>query len=177
MPRKLPTTKPRPRTKAEPAKVGIISLGCPKNQVDTEVLLGRVAEEHVVCADPADADVVIVNTCGFIDQARDESLAVIREMQEWKEQGRIKGLVVAGCLAQRWGQRMREENPGVDSVLGMAEYGQINAVLKKVLTKRQLAEKAAAPWRVLVAEDPTYEVTAQTGRLRITPPHYAYIQV
>src|SRR5688500_9191909 len=139
MPRKLPTTKPRPRTKAEPAKVGVISLGCPKNMVDTEVLLGRVAEEHVICADPADADVVIVNTCGFIDQARDESLAVIREMEQWKAEGKIKGLVVAGCLAQRWGDKIREESPGVDSVLGMAEYGQINTVLKKVLTAKDLA--------------------------------------
>ncbi len=182
MPRKLPTaTKKTPAPKkaprARPAKVGVISLGCPKNMVDTEVLLGRVAEEHVICADPADADVVIVNTCGFIDQARDESLAVIREMAEWKAQGKLQGVVVAGCLAQRWGEKLREEAPGVDSVLGMAEYSKINDVLKKVLTARDLAEAARAPWRTLVADDPTFAVTAQTGRLRVTPPHYAYLQV
>jgi ribosomal protein S12 methylthiotransferase len=182
MPRKLPTatpkTKPRPRAKkAQPAKVGVISLGCPKNMVDTEVLLGRVAEEHVICADPADADIVIVNTCGFIDQARDESLSVIREMTRWKAEGKIQGVVVAGCLAQRWGQKLSDEHPDVDSVLGMAEYGQINKVLNKVLTSRDLAEAARAPWRTLVAEDPTFIVGAQTGRLRVTPPHYAYLQV
>ncbi|MCO5167522.1 MAG: 30S ribosomal protein S12 methylthiotransferase RimO [Planctomycetes bacterium] len=183
MPRKLPTAQkkkppaPKKAPRARPARVGVISLGCPKNMVDTEVLLGRVAEEHVICADPADADVVIVNTCGFIDQARDESLAVIREMAELKAAGKLQGLVVAGCLAQRWGDKLREEAPGIDSVLGMAEYGQINTVLKKVLTARDLAERARAPWRTLVADDPTFAVEAQTGRLRVTPPHYAYLQV
>ncbi|MBL4849953.1 MAG: 30S ribosomal protein S12 methylthiotransferase RimO [Planctomycetes bacterium] len=162
---------------AEPARVGIISLGCPKNLVDTEVLLGRIAANHIVCGDPADADVVIVNTCGFIDQARDESLSVIREMMEWKKAGRIKGVVVAGCLAQRWGEKIREEIPGVDAVLGMAEYEQIGTVLTNVLSARDLAESAQAPWRTLVAEDPTFPISAQTGRLRVTPTHYAYIQV
>lgn len=182
MPRKLPTAAPKPKPsprakRAQPAKVGVISLGCPKNMVDTEVLLGRVAEEHVICADPSDADIVIVNTCGFIDQARDESLSVIREMTRWKAEGKIQGVVVAGCLAQRWGEKLADEHPDVDSVLGMAEYGQINKVLKKVLTSRDLAEAARAPWRTLVAEDPTFVVGAQTGRLRVTPPHYAYLQV
>lgn len=161
----------------EPARVGIISLGCPKNLVDTEVLLGRVAEEHVVCADPSDADVVIVNTCGFIDQARDESLEVIAEVAEWKKTGRIQGVVVAGCLAQRWGERIQSEHPGVDAVLGMAEYERIGDVLRGVLGARQLAEAAQAPWRTLIAADPSFPVTAQTGRLRVTPPHYAYLMV
>lgn len=163
--------------RGDPARVGIISLGCPKNLVDTEVLLGRVAANHVVCGDPADADVVIVNTCGFIDQARDESLGVIREMMSWKEAGRIKGVVVAGCLAQRWGDKIREEIPGVDAILGMAEYDQIGTVLENVLSPKDLAEAAQAPWRTLVAEDPSFPITAQTGRLRVTPRHYAYIQV
>ena len=163
--------------RAEPARIGVISLGCPKNLVDTEVLLGRIAVDHIVCGDPADADIVIVNTCGFIDQARDESLSVIREMMEWKEAGRIKGVVVAGCLAQRWGEKIRDEIPGVDAVLGMAEYDQIGAVLEGVLSARDLAEAAQAPWRTLVATDPTFPIGAQTGRLRVTPRHYAYIQV
>lgn len=158
-------------------RVGVISLGCPKNLVDTETLLGRVAAEHVICADPLDADVVIVNTCGFIDQARDESLAVIAEAAQWKREGKIRGLVVAGCLAQRWGERIREQSPEVDAVVGMAEYARISEVLEGVLSARDLAEAAQAPWRTLVAEDPSFPVTAQTGRLRVTPRHYAYIQV
>jgi ribosomal protein S12 methylthiotransferase len=163
--------------RGDPARVGIISLGCPKNLVDTEVLLGRVATDHVICGDPADAEVVIVNTCGFIDQARDESLGVIREMMEWKEAGKLKGVVVAGCLAQRWGDKIREEIPGVDAILGMGEYEQIGDVLDKVLTAKDLAEAAQAPWRTQIAEDPSFPIAAQTGRLRVTPRHYAYIQV
>lgn len=172
MPRSLPLVPPVPA-----ARVGVISLGCPKNLVDTEVLLGRVAEEHVICADPADAELVIVNTCAFIDMARDESLAVIRELEQWKAEGRIRGVVVAGCLAQRWGEQLHAEHPAVDAVVGMAEYGNIGAVLRGVLGARELAEAVQAPWRTLVAEDPSYPVPAQTGRLRVTPPHYAYLQI
>ncbi|MGE0713431.1 MAG: 30S ribosomal protein S12 methylthiotransferase RimO [Planctomycetota bacterium] len=179
LPLAAPTTHDGPQDEGPlpHAKVGIISLGCPKNLVDTEVLLGRVAEQHVICADPLDADVVIVNTCGFIDQARDESLEVIAEVARWKREGKIRGVVVAGCLAQRWGERLRSEHPDVDAVVGMAEYERIGEVLGKVLSARELAEAVQAPWRTLVAADPSYPVTAQTGRLRVTPPHYAYIQV
>ena len=177
MPKSLPVAKGRQSGAAAPAKVGIISLGCPKNLVDTEVLLGKIALDHVVCADPNDADVVLVNTCGFIDQAREESLAVIREVAEWKAAGKIRGLVVTGCLAQRWGEKIREASPGVDAVLGMSEYEQIGKVLRGVLGARKAAERARAPWRTLVAEDPSYPVPTQTGRLRVTPPHYAYLQL
>lgn len=177
MPKSLPVVKKGKKSGGPPARVGIISLGCPKNLVDTEVLLGKIALDHVVCADPADADVVLVNTCGFIDQAREESLAVIREVAEWKAAGKIRGLVVTGCLAQRWGEKIREESPGVDAVLGMSEYEQIGRVLRGVLGAKRAAEKARAPWRTLVAEDPSYPVPAQTGRLRVTPPHYAYLQI
>jgi len=173
MPKPLPVSEPS----VAPAKVGIISLGCPKNTVDTEVLLGRIAQDHVVCADPSDADVVVVNTCAFLDQAREESLAVIREVEGWKREGRIKGVVVTGCLAQRWGSKLQEQEPDVDAVLGMAEYGRIGEVMRGVLSPREAAEAAQAPWRTLVAEDPSFPVEAQTGRLRITPPHYAYLQV
>ncbi|MCA8920989.1 MAG: 30S ribosomal protein S12 methylthiotransferase RimO [Planctomycetes bacterium] len=174
MPKPLPVSTP---PSAAPARVGIISLGCPKNTVDTEVLLGRIAQDHVVCADPSDADVVVVNTCAFLDQAREESLAVIREVEGWKRAGKIKGVVVTGCLAQRWGDRLREEEPDVDAVLGMAEYGRIGEVMRNVLSPRAAAEIAQAPWRTLVAEDPSFPVEAQTGRLRVTPRHYAYLQV
>lgn len=160
---------------SSPARVGIISLGCPKNLVDTEVLLGRIAEDHVICGDPTDADVVIINTCGFIDQARDESLQTIAEVARWKAEGRIQGVVVAGCLAQRWGERIREEHPEVDSIIAMGEYEQIGDVLRGVLSAKDIAEKAQAPWRTLVSEDPSFPVVAQLGRLRVTPPHYAYL--
>src|SRR2546429_513146 len=142
----MPKTR-RPRARA---KVGMISLGCPKNLVDTEVLLGNVAQQHVICAEPQDADVVIVNTCAFIDQSRAESLAAIREVAGWKAQGKIRGLIVAGCMAQRYGQQIREQVPSVDSILAMAEYDRIGEVLTNILDAKAAAQDAQAPWRTLV---------------------------
>lgn len=166
------------RRKPAPARVGMISLGCPKNLVDTEVLLGKVSERYVVCADPRDADVVIVNTCAFIDQARDESLAAIRQVAGWKSEGKVRGLVVAGCMAQRYGGQIREKVPEVDSILAMAEYDRIGNVLEKILDERAAAEEAAAPWRTLVAPDGRVPVVRkETARLRVTPRHYAYLRI
>jgi ribosomal protein S12 methylthiotransferase len=160
------------------AKVGMISLGCPKNLVDTEVLLGKAAEDYVICGDPEDADVVIVNTCAFIDQAREESLGAIREVARWKEEGKVRGLVVAGCMAQRYGDEIRKQVPAVDSILAMAEYAQVNRVLANVLDARAEAEAAQAPWRTLVAPDGKVPVIREeTGRLRVTPRHYGYLRI
>lgn len=170
----MPRTK-RPRARA---KIGMISLGCPKNLVDTEVLLGKAAEDYVICGDPEDADVVIVNTCAFIDQAREESLGVIREVAQWKDEGKVRGLVVAGCMAQRYGDEIRKKVPSVDSILAMAEYSQIKDVLAHVLDARSEAESARAPWRTLVAEDGKVPVIREeTSRLRITPRHYGYLRI
>ncbi|MEZ0228420.1 MAG: 30S ribosomal protein S12 methylthiotransferase RimO [Planctomycetota bacterium] len=169
----MPRSKPRSR-----AKIGMVSLGCPKNLVDTEMLLGTVAQEHVICGDPRDADIVIVNTCAFIDQSRAESLQAIREVAGWKEQGKIRGLVVAGCMAQRYGDQIREAVPTVDSILAMAEYGRVGEVVRKILDAKGQAEEAQAPWRTLVAPDGRVPVIREeTGRLRVTPRHYAYLRV
>jgi ribosomal protein S12 methylthiotransferase len=156
----------------------MVSLGCPKNLVDTEVLLGNVAEEHVICGDPRDADIVIVNTCAFIDQSRAESLQAIREVAGWKAEGKIRGLVVAGCMAQRYGEQIREAVPSVDSILAMAEYGRVGEVVRKILDAKGQAEEAQAPWRTLVAPDGAVPVIREeTGRLRVTPRHYAYLRI
>ena len=85
--------------------------------VDTEVLLGKAAnQDYMICADPTDAEVVVVNTCGFIDQARDESLSAIREAVRWKKSGQVKSVIVAGCMAQRYGDEIRKAVP--DKVFG-----------------------------------------------------------
>jgi len=169
----MPRSKLRPR-----AKIGMVSLGCPKNLVDTEMLLGNVAQEHVICGDPRDADIVIVNTCAFIDQSRAESLQAIREVAGWKAEGKIRGLVVAGCMAQRYGDQIREAVPSVDSILAMAEYGRVGEVVRNILDAKGQAEEAQAPWRTLVAADGKVPVIREeTGRLRVTPRHYAYLRV
>src|SRR6266511_5343069 len=97
-----------------------ISLGCPKNLVDSERMLGRLAQDGYVLAPEAEgADVVVVNTCGFIEQSRQESLAVIREMLDLKRQGRVGAVVVAGCLAERKKDELLKEVPEVDHIVGV----------------------------------------------------------
>src|ERR1700682_960876 len=101
-------------------KFAFISLGCPKNTVDSERMLGKLAQDGYTLTPNADgADVVVVNTCGFIEPARQESLGVIREMLALKEKGRVGSVVVAGCLAERKHDELLKEVPGVDQIVGV----------------------------------------------------------
>src|SRR3954453_5634806 len=105
----------------KPAKTfSFVSLGCPKNLVDSERMLGLLAQDgYILVPEARTADLVIVNTCGFIDSARKESIGVIRELLERKREGEIKGVVVAGCLAERQREMLLEEFPEVDQVVGV----------------------------------------------------------
>ncbi|MBO5929974.1 MAG: 30S ribosomal protein S12 methylthiotransferase RimO [Clostridia bacterium] len=110
--------------------IGIVSLGCPKNRVDTENMLGILGNEgYQIVTDPADADVIIVNTCGFIDDAKDESIQTVLEMAEFKKQ-RCKLLIMAGCLAERYHDQILTELPEVDAVLGTGDYHKIAEVVR-----------------------------------------------
>src|SRR4026209_2464583 len=107
-------------------KVGLISLGCPKNLVDSEVMLGLAREAgHELTQDPAGADVLVVNTCAFIDSAKQESVDTILEMARLKTEGTCQRLVVTGCLAERYRDQLRKEIPEIDAVLGTGEVPQI----------------------------------------------------
>ena len=111
-------------------KVYFVSLGCPKNQVDTEVMLGQVrGAGHVLVDDPEGADVIVVNTCAFIDQAKEESVDTILEMAELKK-GACKSLVVTGCLAQRHAAELSAEIPEIDHILGSADFQGIAQALE-----------------------------------------------
>src|SRR5207245_9357638 len=106
-----------------------VSLGCPKNTVDSERMLGKLAQDGYSLTPDADgADVVVINTCGFIEPARQESLAVIREMLALKEQGRVGAVVVAGCLADRRGEGPLDEVPAAAAVRGGARRGELAQV-------------------------------------------------
>ncbi len=106
--------------------VGLISLGCSKNRVDSEMLLGLFAGRgYEIVSDPAQAEIIVVNTCGFIGPAKEESIDAIFDMARYKTGGRLKTLIVTGCLAQRYGEALREEMPEVDAILGVAEYPRI----------------------------------------------------
>src|ERR1700704_276443 len=107
-------------------KVGLISLGCPKNLVDSEVMLGLAQQAgHELTQDAADAEVLVVNTCAFIDSAKQESIDAILEMAERKKDGACRRLIVTGCLAERYREELKKEIPEIDAVLGTGEVPQI----------------------------------------------------
>src|SRR5919206_349964 len=107
-------------------KIGMISLGCPKNLVDSEVMLGLAQQGgHQLTRDAAEADVLVVNTCAFIDKAKQESIDTILEMAELKKTGKCQRLVVTGCMAERYRDELREQIPEIDAVLGTGEVPEI----------------------------------------------------
>src|SRR3954465_9025298 len=107
-------------------KIGMVSLGCPKNLVDSEVMLGLAQREgHQLTRNAADADVLIVNTCAFIDKAKQESVDAILEMAEHKKNGACRQLIVTGCMAERYRDELRAEIPEIDVVLGTGEVPEI----------------------------------------------------
>jgi ribosomal protein S12 methylthiotransferase len=147
-----------------------ISLGCPKNLVDSERMLGKLAQDGYALQPDADgADVVVVNTCGFIEPARQESLGVIREMLELKKKGRVGAVVVAGCLAERHGDMLLEQVPEVDQIVGVFGREEIASVVDRAVAQRDEQRSLFRPAPVRALED--------TARLRITPRHYAYLKI
>jgi ribosomal protein S12 methylthiotransferase len=155
-----------------PAKgtYAFVSLGCPKNLVDSERMLGKLAQDGYALVPEADgADVVVVNTCGFIEPARQESLGVIREMLALKEQGRVGAVVVAGCLAERKKDDLLKEVPAVDHIVGVFGREEIARVVDRALAQRHEQRSLFRPAPVRALDD--------TARLRITPRHYAYLKI
>src|SRR5216110_3560975 len=138
-------------------KIGMISLGCPKNLVDSEVMLGLAQQSgHQLTRDAAEADVLVVNTCGFIDKAKQESIDTILEMAELKTSGRCSRLVVTGCLVERYRAEIPKEIPEVDAVLGTNE---IEAIIS-------ICENKAPP----KIENRYYLYDEKVPRLLTTPP-------
>jgi ribosomal protein S12 methylthiotransferase len=147
-----------------------VSLGCPKNLVDSERMLGKLAQDgYTLVPDAEGADVVVVNTCGFIEPARQESLSVIREMLALKEQGKVGAVVVAGCLAERKKDELLQEVPGVDHIVGVFGREEIAEVVDRAISQRGEQRSLFRPAPVRALED--------TARLRITPRHFAYLKI
>ena len=145
-------------------KVGFVSLGCPKNLVDSEVMMGQlVAKGHELTPYPDQADVLVVNTCSFIDPAKKESVDTILEMAEYKKVGRAKRLIVAGCLVERYRGDIRQELPEVDALIGTNELDSIVALCEGL-------EPAGTPREPYLYHDLTPRVLA-------TPRHFAYVKI
>ena len=148
-------------------KVGMISLGCPKNQVDSEVMLScLVKDSFEIVGDIEQADIVIVNTCGFIDDAKKEAIDTILYVADLKQQGIINAVVVTGCLAQRYKEEVMKEIPEVDAVIGIGENNNIADVCHKVLEGKKVTEFPSK-----------YCLDIDGDRVLSTPPHWAYLKI
>ena len=149
------------------ANIGFISLGCAKNQVDCERMMYRVQEAgHQVQADVVGCDVVIINTCGFIDSAKSEAIDYILQMGQLKEQGLIGKILVTGCLSQRYQQEILDQLPEADGVLGTGSYTQVVPAVEALLQGETVSDFGSI-------DAPEEE----TGRILTTPEHYAYIKI
>jgi ribosomal protein S12 methylthiotransferase len=150
-------------------KVAVVSLGCPKNLLDSEVMLGKLFEQgYTLTVDPVDADYLIVNTCGFIQSAKEESIEHILEMAQIKAQYPGKKLVVAGCLAQRYGSELRQELPEVDALVGTGHFQQMPDVLVQLQTP--------LPQREYLSEN-VYLYDESDTRIQTTSSHTAYVKI
>jgi len=149
------------------ANIGFISLGCAKNQVDCERMMYRVQEAgYTVQPDIVGADVVVINTCGFIDSAKTEAIDHILMVAQLKEQGLVGKILVTGCLSQRYQQEILDEMPEVDGVLGTGSYHKVVGAIEELLEEKCVADFGSI-------DTPEEE----TGRVLTTPEHYAYIKI
>jgi ribosomal protein S12 methylthiotransferase len=163
----------------------MISLGCPKNLVDSEVMLGLSQQAgHELTLDAGDADVLIVNTCAFIDSAKQESIDTILEMARHKTDGNCRRLIVTGCMAERYRDELKKEIPEIDAVLGTGQVPEIVGAITGGATPMtfyrsgQLAPQLApSPQSPAPGALPTYIYDADTPRLMATPKHYAYVKI
>jgi ribosomal protein S12 methylthiotransferase len=158
--------------KQKPVSVGFVALGCPKNMVDSEAMLAQIGQDgFVLSGDPDAADVVVINTCGFIEPAKEEALDAIRQAVDQKKKGFVRKVVVTGCLSERMGEDLAREVKGIDAVVGLGERDQIAKIIRSCLSTKKYART-----NVLVehSEDGIHD---DRGRLLITPGHWAYLRI
>lgn len=150
-------------------KVSMVSLGCPKNLVDAEVMLGVLSkQEYEITTDEKDADVIIVNTCSFIKEAKQESIDAILDLAERKHDGRCHTLIVSGCLPQRYQEELARELPEVDIFIGTGDYPRIAEIL---------AEKTGTEGQLRYIGDPDYIYDESLPRLNSSPSWYSYLKI
>ncbi|WP_081440196.1 30S ribosomal protein S12 methylthiotransferase RimO [Planctopirus limnophila] len=165
----LPQASTGPQTNSK-GTYAFVSLGCPKNLVDSERMLGTLSEEgYSLVPNPEGADFVVINTCGFIDSAREESKSVIREMLQLKSHGGTRGVIVAGCLPERMGGALLQEIPEIDHVMGVFSREEIGKVADRMVGGAREQREVFRPAPIRAMDDRL--------RLRVTPKHFAYLKI
>lgn len=151
-------------------KIGLVSLGCPKNLVDSETMLGLIHERKIsITNDPAEADLIIVNTCGFIESAKEESINMILQMGAYKTEGVCKHLIITGCLGQRYAEELLENIPEADAVIGTECYESIAYVIERVVQGERFI--------MLESQKKTNENIEIAPRILTTPDYMAYLKI
>ncbi|MGM9561494.1 MAG: 30S ribosomal protein S12 methylthiotransferase RimO [Phascolarctobacterium sp.] len=149
-------------------KIGMVSLGCPKNLVDSEVMLGLIREKNLeITNDPAEADLIIVNTCGFIESAKEESINTVLQMAEYKQNASCKYLIMTGCLGQRYADELFESMPEVDAIVGTDSFTDIGWVIDQVMAGKRLKHM----------EKLESKNVAMPPRMLTTPSYMAYLKI
>ncbi|MHC4926047.1 MAG: 30S ribosomal protein S12 methylthiotransferase RimO [Planctomycetota bacterium] len=151
--------------------MGFVALGCPKNIVDSESMLAQIGQaDFVLSPDPDNADVVVINTCGFIAPAKEEALDAIRQAVSQKKKGCVQKVIVTGCLSERMGETLADEIKGIDAIIGLAQRDRIAEVIAECMAK-----KIHKPKSYLESTD--IAIHDDRGRLLITPRHWAYLRI
>src|SRR5574341_1402164 len=159
------------RTAAGQTTIGFVNLGCSKNQVDSEIMLGTLVQDGFeLTGDPKEAEVVIINTCGFIEEAKQESINTIIEHGKLKQSGSCRVLIAAGCLAQRYQGDLIKQLPELDGVVGTGEFGKIAEICRSLLTPKKRQQR-------LWISEPPYLYDAEAPRLRLGKAHSAYVKI
>ncbi|PYJ70169.1 MAG: 30S ribosomal protein S12 methylthiotransferase RimO [Verrucomicrobia bacterium] len=171
------------RLPLQPIKVGMISLGCAKNLVDGEIMLGSVLQRGMeITSSPQDADVLVVNTCAFIDSAKEESIEAILEAHQQRVNKRPdQKLIVSGCMSQRFARELRQEMPEVDAFIGLDQVSELGSIVERIVARPSRSPGAgdASGTRALFSTNtrPTYIPDYDTPRFRLTPAHFAYVKI
>lgn len=154
-------------------KIGVVSLGCPKNLVDSETMLGLIHEENYeITNDPSEAEIIIVNTCGFIESAKEESINTILQMAEYKKSGSCKYIIITGCLSQRYAEELFNELPEADAIAGVEVYDEIGSIIKRVMNGERFIMLERSKPDVIYTSKETF-----LPRILTTPSYTAYLKI
>ncbi len=159
------------RSQKTPITVGFISLGCPKNTVDSETMLAKIGQAGFLLSPDLESDVIIINTCGFIAPAKEEALEIIQEAVQKKKQKKIKKIIVTGCLSERMGTELLKETPQIDAIVGLGQRDHISQIIHNTLKQ---PKKSESLHYLQPSESPIHD---DKDRLLINPPHWAYLRI